>query len=81
LSGEFTDWMAYYSIEPFGEERADLRVAIGHALLANINTSSKRRKVYKPSDFMPFIPREKRELAAAKKFKAELKAYGGKRTS
>ena len=34
-SKEFAEWMAYYQIEPFGEERADLREAMVPFMLAN----------------------------------------------
>ena len=40
-SDEFGWWMAYDRIEPFGEERADLRIAQLCALIANINRSKK----------------------------------------
>ena len=50
-SDEFGWWMAYDRIEPFGEERADLRIAQLCALIANINRS-KKCKIYKVKDFM-----------------------------
>lgn len=50
---DFRQWMAYYSLEPFGEERADLRSAIVAATIANCMGGKKGRK-YKPKDFMPF---------------------------
>lgn len=52
-------WLALWQIDPWGEQRADLRAAIGHSLLANINTdSSKRPQGWKPADFMPYRDRE-----------------------
>lgn len=48
--------MAYASIEPFGEERADLRIAINTCVLANINRG-KKTPPYKPEDFMPYFDR------------------------
>lgn len=53
-SAEFTEWMAYYQLEPFGEERADLRAAIIASTIAN--AFSKKRS--KPQDFMPQFERE-----------------------
>jgi hypothetical protein len=48
---ELVSWQAYSMIEPFGEERADLRAGIIAATIANVNRK-KGRKPYKPSDFM-----------------------------
>lgn len=45
--------MAYYNLEPFGEERADLRSGIVAAILVNAN-SKKGARTAKPLDFMPF---------------------------
>ncbi|MFA5162089.1 MAG: DUF4035 domain-containing protein [Elusimicrobiales bacterium] len=51
-SRELTEWQAYYGIEPFGEERADLRAGIIAATGANV-FRGKGIKPYKPQDFMP----------------------------
>jgi hypothetical protein len=48
-SAEFAEWIAYCGIDPFGEERDDLRAALVACTVAN--TFSKKR--YKPADFMP----------------------------
>jgi hypothetical protein len=46
--------MAYFSIDPFGEERSDLRAGIVASTIANANRDSKqRRRPYTPQDFMP----------------------------
>lgn len=59
-SRELTEWMAYAAIEPFGEERADLRAGIIAATIANANRDPKKQpKPFQPEAFMPF--REKRE--------------------
>ncbi len=50
---ELQEWMAFYRLEPFGEERADLRAGIVAATVANANRG-KRGRVLKPTDFMPF---------------------------
>lgn len=57
-SREFSEWMAYYSIEPWGEDRADLRTGILASLTANINRK-KNAKPYSPVDFMPYRNRDK----------------------
>lgn len=47
-------WMAYYELEPFGEQRDDLRMAQLLALTANVNRDPKKRhKPYTAMDFMP----------------------------
>lgn len=45
--------MAYYSIDPWGEQRADLRMAIGTAHILNCWRSRKSAKV-RPEQLMPF---------------------------
>lgn len=50
---EFTEWMAYFKLEPFGEEIADLRHGVSAAVLANINRDNKTNpKPYVPQDFI-----------------------------
>lgn len=51
-SREFTEWIAYANLEPFGEERADFRTGIMASTVANVNRA-KGGKEYKPEDFMP----------------------------
>jgi hypothetical protein len=50
-SEEFTYQLAYYALEPWGEERADLRNAVHCSILANVNRS-KGSKAFEPKDFM-----------------------------
>lgn len=64
---QFQNWMAYDHIEPFGEERGDLRTGIVASVIANCTPGVRRR--YTPKDFMPdFRPRRRRmsgqEIAA-----------------
>jgi hypothetical protein len=49
---EFAEWMAYAGLEPFGEERADLRAGIIAATIANVHRPGERDP-YTPTDFMP----------------------------
>lgn len=51
-SAEFAEWIAYYQVEPFGEERADLRAGIGAAVVANVNRGA-GAKAFSAVDFMP----------------------------
>lgn len=50
-SRELSEWMAYARVEPFGEERADLRSGIVASILANVHRP-KGRKPLKPEDFV-----------------------------
>lgn len=53
-SHEFAEWMAYYRLEPFGENRQDFRHGILSALIANSNRDPKKQpKPYAPEDFIP----------------------------
>lgn len=54
-SRELSEWMAYYQIEPFGEEVADLRHGIQTATMVNLQMDRKSKQV-KPSDFMVTPP-------------------------
>lgn len=54
-SRELSEWMAYYELEPFGDERADLRQAMTTSAVHNsIQAQTKHPKWTKPEDFMPF---------------------------
>jgi hypothetical protein len=50
---QLIEWLAYYTIEPFGEERDDVRAGIVASTIANTQRR-KGKKAFKPSDFMPF---------------------------
>lgn len=51
-SAELTGWYAYNAIEPIGDQRADLRMALQMRQDAAIASMGKRQ--YKVEDFMPF---------------------------
>lgn len=62
-SREFSEWLAFYALEPWGEPPTDLRHGILASLIANVNRDeTKQRKPFKPQDFMlaptPTIPRD-----------------------
>lgn len=45
--------MAYDQLDPFGERRADLRMAVLASLIANANRDpDKKREPFSPADFM-----------------------------
>jgi hypothetical protein len=53
-------WAALWRIEPWGDERADLRSAIVASVLANVNRNpQKRSQPFQPKDFMPYVQQEK----------------------
>jgi len=57
-------------LEPIGEERADIRNGILCALTANLQPG-RRRKRFKPEDFMPWRMQKRR---TAKDMRAEFEA-------
>ena len=77
-SAQFAEWMAYSRLEPWGEDRDDLRTGIVASVIANSNRG-KGKKPYKPQDFMPdFEPED--EAAAIERIRENLrKTLGGKR--
>jgi hypothetical protein len=56
-SRELSEWMAFYSLDPWGDQRADLRHGISCALFASAHTE-KGKPSPKPCDFMPFAEKE-----------------------
>lgn len=51
-SDEYAMWIAYNRLEPWGEERADLRSGIVAATVANQNIG-KKQKPFSAAQFMP----------------------------
>lgn len=60
---ELVEWMAYDSLAPIGERRADLRAGIIAATLANVHRG-KQQKPLAPTAFMPFEPEPPRDPKA-----------------
>ena len=53
-SRELTEWQAFFRLEPFGEDRADLRAGIIASTVANTARDPKARpKPFLPREFMP----------------------------
>lgn len=77
-SRQFSEWMAYARLEPFGEERADLRAGIVASVIANVNRG-KKQKPYTPQHFMPDFEPESEEQVAARMLTAAMAALGGNR--
>jgi Protein of unknown function (DUF4035) len=64
-SREFTEWMAYYTLEPFGEARADLRAGEVAATIANVHRDPAKSRPFTAPDFMPYLSERDGEDAAA----------------
>ena len=77
-SAEFAEWIAYDRIDPFGEERADLRAAIIAATVANA-FRGKNGKTFMPVDFMPLVAREGSREQTPTEMKNQLKTAFGVR--
>jgi hypothetical protein len=75
-SVQFAEWMAYSRLEPWGEERDDLRMAIIASTIANVNRG-KNTQAFKPQDFMPSFEPETEEQAAERLIAKAMKALGG----
>ncbi len=77
-----SEWMEYANLEPFGEERADLRAGIVASTMANV-WRGKNGKAAKPGDFMPKFggeqPKEPQSLEQMKLAQMRISAVvGGK---
>jgi len=61
---EFCEWCLYYQIEPWGEDRADLRAGIVASTIANYagKLRAEGADPALPADFMPYL--ERAETAA-----------------
>jgi hypothetical protein len=48
-----TEWVAYYGLEPFGQERENMHAGLVASAVYNVNRDpKKRRKAFSPADFM-----------------------------
>lgn len=52
-SAEFTEWQAYYELEPFGDLVADQRHGVATSVVANVNRNAEvRPEAFKAEDFI-----------------------------
>jgi len=56
-SDEFSEWLAYYQLEPFGDYRADYRSGVVASTFANAHRA-KDASPFRPEDFMPFMGKQ-----------------------
>lgn len=73
---QFAEWMAYSTLEPWGEERDDLRMGIVASTIANANRG-KNTKAYSPQDFMPKFEPEPEDVAIERMIAKARAALGG----
>jgi Protein of unknown function (DUF4035) len=67
-SGEFSEWMAYAALEPFGPIREDERAGVVASVTANVNRDSKtKRDPFVSTDFFPRHPIDEDENEEALK--------------
>lgn len=59
-SAELTEWMAFETLEAFGDTRADLRMGILASTVANYGNRDLKQAA-KPIDFMPYVKRAEEE--------------------
>lgn len=76
-SAEFTEALAYYSINPWGPERDNLHSAIIAAAVRN-SAATKRSQLVTPNDFMLIDPHT-REQNQIDEFFANLDAIASKK--
>ena len=50
-SAELVEWQAYYNLEPWGEQKADIRTGIIASTIANVNRG-KNTKAFSHEDFV-----------------------------
>lgn len=72
---QLSEWEAFLSLEPLGEERADLRMANQMTLIANIHRDSKRKtSPYGLKDFLfDFEGREEKREEDPQKLAEKIK--------
>ena len=63
---EFQEWCLYYQVEPWGEDRADLRAGIVASTIANYagKVRADGADPALPADFMPYLDRSEPEALA-----------------
>ena len=51
---QFAEWRAFYGLDPFGDQRADLRAGIISSVISN-RMRGKNENPMEPMQFMPYI--------------------------
>lgn len=61
-SDEYSDWLTFYDLEPFGDTRNNIHAGMIASVMAN-QTRKKGTRAYSFKDFMIMNPDERREQA------------------
>lgn len=72
-------WAALWAVDPWDEQRADLRAGVVASVLANVNRDSKRRGTpFRPVDFMPYrqMDDDERQRDLSRRLRSALSAAG-----
>ena len=77
-SAQFAEWLAYSRIEPWGEERDDLRTGILASMIANM-FRDKGKKPAKPSDFILNFEPEDEQTRVQRMIESVRRTLGGGR--
>ena len=77
-SAQFAEWLAYSRIEPWGEERDDLRTGILASMIENI-FRDKGKKPAKPSDFILNFEPEDEQTRVQRMIESVRRSLGGGR--
>lgn len=80
-SAEFTEWMAYAQIEPFGEQATQYQLAQIAAAIYNVNRDPRKTRPIKAEEFMVTYKRDEHEqdnepASVFARLKASLAAAG-----
>lgn len=73
-SADFAELLAYYRIDPWGEQRDDLRTALLCSVIANALASGKGRR-FKLADFLLDFEAELKKPQTAKQMEAIFRAF------
>lgn len=71
-AADLAEWEALYVVDPWGEQRADLRA--GTIAAAAVAPYSKKGNPPKPADFMHYLPKRKPTRQDDKLMKAQVQA-------
>ena len=75
-SAEFSEWIAFHSIQPFTIDTHEYMLAVIASIIANVNRT-KGTKSYSPEDFMPQYKKErKRDDPASMEIKLRALLHG-----
>lgn len=75
---ELIEWMEFAELEPFGDQRADLRMAIETSALVRMWADPKKTKKITPAMFMPFLDSEPKQPKSPQDLSAKFDALMSK---